>query len=255
MLLKPIIIVTIAISGLISLIFRGEISSKGHFSLCVSTLTISLVFTLLELNYNFSLNVYHYLDLGTFIKINEVFESKFLFCFDSLSYICSAIVIVLTIIAQLFGVEYMAREAHSIRLSYLLNLFASSVITLFSVYDVFLLFCVWELIAYLSYLLVSYYTHKIHITKSAFKVIYFSRISDIFIFLIFIFSVRIFGSTDMSLIFFKAPYFYNHNTIFLLCKFEKLDKYILMIVNSLTLIGFLVAMASFIKSAQICFHV
>jgi hypothetical protein len=41
----------------------------------------------------------------------------------------------LTMLAQFFGVEYMAREAFINRLVYLLNLFASSVILLFCVYD------------------------------------------------------------------------------------------------------------------------
>jgi NADH:ubiquinone oxidoreductase subunit 5 (subunit L)/multisubunit Na+/H+ antiporter MnhA subunit len=45
----------------------------------------------------------------------------------------------LTILAQLFGVEYMAREAFIGRLVYLLNLFATSVILLFCVYDFFLI--------------------------------------------------------------------------------------------------------------------
>jgi hypothetical protein len=48
-------------------------------------------------------------------------------------------VALLTILAQFFGVEYMAREAFVTRLVYLLNLFATSVILLFCVFDFFLI--------------------------------------------------------------------------------------------------------------------
>lgn len=140
MFLSYFISLVIFISGLIALIFRNELSVKGNFLLCIFTLTISLFLTILEFFCNMSLNIYHYLDLGTFVIIDGLIESKFLFTFDLLSYICSFLVILLTILAQLFGIEYMYREAFITRLSYLLNMFSSAVIIIFSIYDLLLLF-------------------------------------------------------------------------------------------------------------------
>jgi len=62
-----------------------------------------------------------------------------MFCFDNLAVVLSMVVLFLTSLAQVFGVEYMAREAFISRLVYLLNLFATSVILLFVVYDFFLI--------------------------------------------------------------------------------------------------------------------
>lgn len=61
---------------------------------------------------------------------------------DMLALVSSLLVLVLTMFALYFGVEYMYREAFINRLLYLLNLFATSVVFLFYCYDYFLiLFC------------------------------------------------------------------------------------------------------------------
>ena len=247
--------IVLFLSGLIALTFRNELSVKGNFLLCLTTLIICLLLTVLEFFCNMSLNIYHHLDLGTFVIIDGLIESKFLFTFDMLSYICSFLVILLTILAQLFGIEYMYREAFITRLSYLLNMFSSAVIIIFSIYDLLLLFIFWEIIALLSYLLVSYYTQKVHITKSSLKVIYFSRISDIFIFLTYFFCMRIFHSTDMSSIFVKVPEFSNHITVLYARESKITDLFYVWRINSLNLIGLFVASAALIKSSQIGYHV
>jgi len=54
-----------------------------------------------------------------------------------LALVSSTLVLVLTMFAQYFGVEYMYREAFILRLIYLLNFFATSVVFLFFVYDFF----------------------------------------------------------------------------------------------------------------------
>ena len=104
----------------------------------------------------------------------------------------------------------MFREAFINRLLYLLNLFATSVIFLFFSYDYFLIITAWECIGLFSLLLVNFYSTRIYTIKAALKTFVFSRISDMFMFISFIFSLIIFNTTDLSLLFLQIPFLSFH---------------------------------------------
>jgi len=129
------------------------------------------------------------------------------FCVDSLALIASLLVLVLTLFALYFGVEYMYREAFINRLLYLLNLFATSVIFLFFCYDYFLIIFAWECIGLFSLLLVNFYSTRIYTIKAALKTFVFSRISDMFMFISFTLALVMYNSTDLSIIFIQTPFF------------------------------------------------
>ena len=97
----------------------------------------------------------------------------------------SILVLVLTILALYFGSEYMFREYFLNRLFYLLNMFAVSVIMLFSSFDYFLIILSWECIGLFSFLLVNFYLTRVYTVKAALKTFVFSRISDVFMFFSF----------------------------------------------------------------------
>lgn len=132
------------------------------------------------------------------------------FCLDTLALVASSLVLLLTVFALYFGVEYMYREAFVNRLLYLLNLFATSVVFLFYCYDFFLILFAWECIGLFSFLLVNFYSTRIYTIKAALKTFVFSRVSDMFMFLTFILSVNVFMSTDLSIIFLQAPFMVFH---------------------------------------------
>jgi NADH-quinone oxidoreductase subunit L len=132
------------------------------------------------------------------------------FCLDILALVSSSLVLLLTMFALYFGVEYMYREAFVNRLLYLLNLFATSVVFLFYCYDFFLILFAWECIGLFSFLLVNFYSTRIYTIKAALKTFVFSRVSDMFMFFTFILSINVFMSTDLSIIFLQAPFMLFH---------------------------------------------
>ena len=93
-----------------------------------------------------------YIDYGRWFFIYDLLDSNLVLIVDNLSTTLSLLVLLLTLFAQVFGIEYMYREAYTARLLYLLNMFATSVVFLFYVYDFFLVLIVWELIGLFSLL-------------------------------------------------------------------------------------------------------
>jgi NADH-quinone oxidoreductase subunit L len=123
-------------------------------------------------------------------------------------------------------------------------MFATSVILLFIVYDFFLILIAWELIGLFSFLLVNYYSQRIYTIKASLKTFIYSRISDMFIFIAFLLTVSLYNSTDLTVIFFKTPFYMFHTII--IGHFA---------INFLFVITIFISLAGTIKAAQIFFHV
>lgn len=205
---------------------------------------ISIVLCFIDLFYNLLNNSFYYLDLGRWFFSIDLIDSHLIFCFDNLGLLLSIVVLLLTSLAQLFGVEYMFREAFISRLVYLLNMFATSVVVLFSVYDFFLILIVWECIGLFSFLLVNFYSQRIYTIKAALKTFIFSRISDLFIFIAFNLAILVFNTSDLSIIFLKVPFFIFH--VFYINSIS---------INFIVFFTMLIALAGAIKGAQFFFHV
>jgi NADH:ubiquinone oxidoreductase subunit 5 (subunit L)/multisubunit Na+/H+ antiporter MnhA subunit len=138
----------------------------------------------------------------------------------------------------------MAREAFIGRLVYLLTLFSTSVLLLFSVYDFFLILIAWELIGLFSFLLVNFYSTTVYTIKASLKTFVFSRLSDLFIFFVFNLTILIYNSTDLTIIFLKTPYLLFHTVYFGNIA-----------INFLFIYGLFIIIAASIKAAQFGFHV
>lgn len=185
-----------------------------------------------------------FVDFGRIFFLFDVIDINLVLLSDTLGLTAAILVLTLTLSAQYFGVEYMYREAFVLRLVYLLNFFATSVVFLFFVYDFFLILVVWELIGLFSLLLVNFYSTRIYTVKAAFKTFLFSRFSDFFIFIVFFFFVLILNSTDLSVLFLKIPFFVFFNVYISGIGF-----------NMLNLLGFFIVIAGGVKAAQFFFHV
>ena len=225
-------------------LFKKWLGPVGTFYSSLLVFSFSLILTLNELYFILLNGNYFYIDFGRWFFCLDLIDSHLVFCIDTLSLICSALVLTLTSLALYFGVEYMYREAFINRLLYLLNLFATSVIFLFFCYDYFLIMFAWECIGLFSLLLVNFYSMRIYTIKAALKTFIFSRISDMFMFLSFIFCIVIFNTTDLSLIFLQIPFLTFHylflgNTAF----------------HFLTIFSFCLVTSGVIKAAQFFFHV
>lgn len=225
-------------------LFKKWLGPMGTFYSSIFIFISALILTLNELYFILLNGNYFYIDLGRWFFCLDLIDSHLIFCVDTLSLICSALVLTLTSFALYFGVEYMYREAFINRLLYLLNLFATSVIFLFFCYDFFLIMFAWECIGLFSLLLVNFYSVRVYTIKAALKTFVFSRISDMFMFLSFILCVVIFNTTDLSLIFLQIPFLSFHYIFF--------GNYA---IHFLTFFSFCLVTSGAIKAAQFFFHV
>ncbi len=241
---SPFAVVILILNSLFIVLFKKWLGSVGIFYSSITSLIVFITMTSMALINNISTGSFIVVDLGRWVIVNNLIDVNFLFCFDNLTLVLSLMVAFLTMLAQFFGVEYMAREAFINRLVYLLNLFASSVILLFCVYDFILVVVAWEFIGLFSFLLVNFYSARIYTFKSATKTFIYSRISDLFIFITLILFVLVFGTTDMSVLFYKVPFFMYHYVF--------VGNYA---INSIFLITMNISLAGCIKGAQIFSHV
>ena len=85
---------------------------------------------------------------------------------------------------------------------------------------------------------------RIYTLKAAFKTFIFSRLSDFFLMIFFFFIVLLFNTTDLSLIFYKLPFFIFFNVYFFNIGF-----------NLLNFLSICLVLAASIKAAQFFFHV
>ena len=191
-------------------IFKRWLGPIGTFYGSILTFSLVLLCSLNELYFILLTSTYNFIDFGRWFFCLDIIDSHLIFCIDSLALISSCLVLLLTMFALYFGVEYMYREAFINRLLYLLNLFATSVVFLFYCYDYFLILFSWECIGLFSFLLVNFYSTRIYTIKAALKTFVFSRISDMFMFLSFLMSISIFCSTDLSIMFIQIPFMTFH---------------------------------------------
>lgn len=224
--------------------FKKWMGPLGTFYSSVVIFSLSFVFASNELYFFLLSGSYYYVDFGRWFFCLDLIDSHLVFCVDTLAIICSMLVLVLTVLALYFGVEYMYREAFINRLLYLLNMFATSVIFLFFCYDFFLIILAWESIGLFSLLLVNFYSMRIYTIKASLKTFIFSRISDMFMFFAFILSITMFNTTDLSLIFLQLPFLSFHYLFF-----GTLG------VHFLTLFSLCIAFSGVIKAAQFFSHV
>ena len=173
---SPFAVVILILNSLFIVLFKKWLGSVGIFYSSITSLIVFITMTSMALINNISTGSFVVVDLGRWVIVNNLIDVNFLFCFDNLTLVLSLMVAFLTMLAQFFGVEYMAREAFINRLVYLLNLFASSVILLFCVYDFILVVVAWEFIGLFSFLLVNFYSARIYTIKSATKTFIYSRI-------------------------------------------------------------------------------
>lgn len=224
--------------------FKKWLGPVGTFYASILSFLVVILTLLVDLSSVLVLGNYYFIDFGRWFFCLDLIDSHLVFCMDLLAIISALLVLLLTLFALYFGVEYMYREAFINRLLYLLNMFATSVIFLFFCFDFFLILFSWECIGLFSFLLVNFYSSRVYTIKAALKTFVFSRISDMFMFFTFIMSISIFNTTDLSLIFIQAPFFSFHYIF--IGDFS---------LHFLTIYSLSLCMSGSIKSAQFFFHV
>lgn len=179
-----------------------------------------------------------------FIKIfNYYFFYFFDLDFNNISCVFSSVTVEITFFVNFFMVWYISDNVKKIKFFLLLNLFSSSMIFLIYSNNFILLFFFWELIGISSFFLINFFFNKTISVKSSFKALTFNKISD----LCLLTSIIIYYNNTLS-------FSLDSGTILLFILNN--EKYYIFnyILYSTDLFIFFVSIASFIKSAQIGFH-
>jgi len=237
---SPLILI---LNGFFIYFFRKWLGPLGIFFLSFITLIVTLFLTTLTLYFQLTDGSFIFFDFGRWFFLLDLIDSHLIFICDNLSLISMILVLFLALFANYFGSEYMYREAFINRLLYLLYMFVTSVIILFTVYDFFLVLIVWELIGLFSLLLVNFYATRIYTLKAALKTFFLSRISDLFIFFSFLIFIIFFNTCDFSVIFLKLPFYIFYNLYIFSWS-----------INLLTFLATLIVLSSSVKAAQFLFH-
>jgi len=225
-------------------LFKRWLGPVGTFYGSILSFSFVLLLSINELYITLYNGTYSFVDFGRWFFCIDLVDSHLVFCIDSLALVSSILVLILTMFALYFGVEYMYREAFINRLLYLLNLFATSVVFLFYCYDYFLILFAWECIGLFSLLLVNFYSSRMYTIKAALKTFVWSRVSDMFMFFSFLLTISVFSSTDLSIIFLQVPFLTFHYLFFGDTAF-----------HFITLFSFCLVTSGGIKAAQFFAHV
>ena len=100
------------------------------------------------------------------------------FLLDKLSAIMLVVVSLVTLLVNVFSIEYMKHDEGKKRYFAFLGLFAFSMYGIILSSNLFLTFCFWELVGFASYLLIGFWHQEIEPPKASFKAFMVNRVGD-----------------------------------------------------------------------------
>jgi NADH-ubiquinone oxidoreductase chain 5 len=183
-----------------------------------------------------------YIQLSPWID-SQLFDGSWGFYFDSLTCSMAIVVTVISSLVHFYSIGYMSHDPHQPRFMSYLSLFTFFMLILISADNLLQLFFGWEGVGLCSYLLINFWFTRLQANKAAIKAMIINRIGDVGLAL-GLFSIFIaFKTTDYSVIFSLAPYYFDKT--FLLVNFK---------LDLLNAIGLLLFVGATGKSAQIGLH-
>lgn len=217
----------------------GALYSQYTACACITLSAISsfilLIFTIL---YGHTYHVH----LATWINV-EFFAVEWGMLIDSVSVVMLFVVSFISLMVHIYSIGYMEDESGITRFMAYLSLFTFFMFVLVTAPNFLQLFCGWEGVGLLSYLLIGYWYEKPSANKASYKAFIMNRLADI-AFLIGILSCfTLFGTLDFLTIFTQLAEYTDTNISLLGCE-----------VSSLSLTLFLFFIGAMAKSAQLGFH-
>ena len=200
-------------------------------------LTILLQYISVYNKYNF------YFGMEFLSNINNFYYKNFILEFNNINVVFSTVTIQIFIFSLIFSYYYNLSNIYNTRFFILLNYFVFSMFFLLHGGSFIMLFLFWELIGFFSFSLIIFNNNKSNTLKSAFKAMFFNKISDLFFIIsisIYFLIVNNFSIDNNSLLIFKL------NSICIstpVITFNSVEAFIITL-----------SICCFIKSAQIFFH-
>jgi NADH-ubiquinone oxidoreductase chain 5 len=165
------------------------------------------------------------------------------FLFDSLSVLMLVVILSISLLVQIYSIEYMKGDPHVNRFLSYLSLFTFFMLILVTSNNFLQLFLGWEGVGLCSYLLINFWFTRKQANKSALKAMVVNRIGDVGLMLGFCFIYNLYQTLDFSVIFMLTP---------------KLSETELIILGEsysyMNLISFFLLLGAAGKSAQLGLH-
>ena len=160
--------------------------------------------------------------------------------FNFFTLFSAGLILLLTIIIQIFTLDYMENEINIIFFLVLLSLFTFMMLLFIYSSNFIFLLVGWEGIGLLSYLLINFWSLRLESCKASLKAIFINKIGDTALLMSFALLFNLFLSTNLTLI----------NVLAVYLQFENILGFSL-----LSLIITLVIIAGVTKSAQLMFSI
>lgn len=214
---------------------------KANYEMSEKILNVFDSFNLFEAfknNYDTSFVV----NYGGMVKFYSL-EVNWLFKFDHLSLTAAFTVLFVSFLVHLYSCDYMAGDAHAVRFFTYLSLFTFFMVMLVLSANMIVFYIAWEGVGLFSFLLISFWFTRAQANKAALKALLINKIGDVFLLLAAAHTFNLCDSLDFDVIFSVGPIegqrvfseFFNLSYTDVMC--------------------LLLVMASFVKSAQLFFHV
>jgi proton-translocating NADH-quinone oxidoreductase chain L len=163
--------------------------------------------------------------------------------FDSLSSTMLVVITFVSLLVQVYSIEYMSHDINRTRFMSYLSLFVFFMIVLVTSNNFLQMFIGWEGVGLVSYLLINFWFTRVEAARSALKAIGVNKIGDFGIVMAILLIFYLFGSLNYDIVFYYSQ-FLDYQT-FNLLGYE---------INSLTLIGIFLLVGAVGKSAQLGLH-
>jgi len=212
--------------------------------------------------------------INSFVNPNTTYFFDYSFLFDSITIIMLFVVIGVSTLVQLFSTEYMSNDPYLVRFFSFLNFFSLCMLILVTAGNFIQMFVGWEGVGLASFLLIGFWFSRIQAVKCALKAVIVNRVGDCALLLAF--SLIAFSFNDLSYLGFYSvletnSIFNSFENDFLSFVNSFFDFYVFNVFassfifykiiwvfgskfNLLFLIGFLLMIGAFAKSAQFGLH-
>jgi len=265
-------------SFLVSFIL-GKHLSKGSIFINILSLLYSLIISFFIFYEVGLLHSQCYINIFPWIQISNI-DIYWSFVFDTISSTMLLVILLVSLCANIYSVEYMLYEPHKVRFFAYLSLFTFTMMMLVLSNTLIQLFLGWELVGITSYLLINFWYTRIQANKSSILAIMANKVGDILLLCTCLLLYFYYNSLYFNVIFLCSDHTsnyiqlvynnisdidtkgylitYNNSIIYILINkviinINNYTNYNIYFITS-TIICFFIIIASVCKSAQSGFH-
>ena len=223
--------------------FGRWLGFKGTYLISILSTLLTLILTLIGI---YEIVLQHsecYIQMGPWITFDQ-FNIDWNFRFDVSTIVMCFVVSIISLIVQIYSVDYMKEDPHVQRFYMYLLLFSFFMLFLVASNNLVLLFFGWEGVGICSYLLISFWFTRIPANQSAIKAIILNKFGDVSLVIALFLIYKLTGTLNFNSLHVLVPYIFesslNYSSYFSL--------------SNLDLISILLLIACMGKSAQVGFH-